>query len=107
MVPRMTVSSHASPAPAYWTLMSYWSDQHRPLEVRRRRFAQPQVDALLAVDVGQVAAELGAQHALQRLGHRLEHGDGAAAAAGGGRHLASDESGSDHLEPPSSLEYLT
>jgi len=47
---------------------------------------------------------LGAQHALKRLGHRLEHRDVTASAASGGRHLAADESGSDHMERLSPLE---
>src|SRR3989442_11191460 len=75
---------------------------HRPhgdkVGVRRGLSVQPQVDAVATVNIGEVAAALGAQHPEQGLGKRLEEPDLASFLPRHGGDLASDESRADDVE---------
>ena len=61
--------------------------------------AEPQVDAVLAVQLGEHLAHLRAEHAEQRQLGRLEHHDVGARLAGGGGDLEADPTGADDDQP--------
>ena len=65
----------------------------------RQRCAQAQVDAVLAVQLGEDRRHLGAEHAQQRLLERLDEGDLGVGVAGGGGDLETDPAAADDADP--------
>ena len=61
--------------------------------------AEPHVHAVVAVDVGDDRAHLGAEPPLERHGQRLDEADVDPAPTAGGRHLGADEPGADDRDP--------
>ena len=57
--------------------------------------AEPQVDAVAAVELGELRPELGTEHPEQRLLGRVDDGDVRAGQPGGGGHLEADPAGTD------------
>ena len=68
--------------------------------------AEQQLDAVVAVQVAVDGADLGAEHALQRHRHRVDHRHVGAALARGGGELGADPAGADHDHPAVGVEAL-
>lgn len=58
-----------------------------------------ELDAVVGVQVPANGADLGAEDALERRGHRVDEDDLDAELAGGGGHLRADPTGADHGQP--------